>query len=840
MIFNRGANIAVAFLWLLVLLAVTTTSTAAFLVETPSNKQQGNENNKENTPMAASSYSRLLHKSRQRTAATSLFQSSQETEDTEATKKIDVVLFGVGDLRVDDHGGLYQALTRASSSADTQVLPLLILDDKTLANIPGAISHTIDTAKMLVAAIADLQQTLKQELDLDLKIVSTSDSLEGALVQVVQEELDRGVNVQVHVCDLGDADNNMAYGPFGSLKKVKSNLPDNLTLIPWANHLRERPWENAKSLPSKYPNYGKKYTATEPPLPPISRKKMKMARSSSKQATLAFNIAVDKVPTAEDIWNRLQSTLNLDPDNMQAEINTGLYQTHWGGLEASTIGESQVLKNLDIFVKQCQEEDEGYAQHPDYIAKNCPRNDRSLEHATFSWFLRGNQQERDRIETSNLLAGEPMIRYLAAPLMFGTLSPRRLWYSSTRQRAYFTCPLKTLVEGREWHNLLAAKNLRSKPEYQTVEGTVGETHYGYWRWHGFLCRYAQSPLTSSSSITSQDATDKEGVLFIHGFGASGTQWSKAMKDLSKIVDSEPEGDKGVMEALAPDLLGFGECQKPAISYSIYVWDAQVTDFIKEVAVSKQQWDSFIVGGNSIGGFSAASTAANECARADCGAVCSSGAPGTGKCKGVVLMNPAGPIQSREDVEQIEAQSGGDRSKLLTVAQVSATGGLPPCRPPTRPVARLLGNGLLAYLRPRIQSICKNLYPTNPSAVDKVLCDAIERDSLDPGAINVMISGAKLPPPRSMNEMLKADYGACTPESLKLSLPEVAFDGPVLVATGILDPLNDAKGRSEGLLALRDGIEFDPINAGHCPHDEVSQGNVFVVEVVEYCILYTFS
>jgi pimeloyl-ACP methyl ester carboxylesterase len=269
-------------------------------------------------------------------------------------------------------------------------------------------------------------------------------------------------------------------------------------------------------------------------------------------------------------------------------------------------------------------------------------------------------------------------------------------------------------------------------------------------------------------------------------------------------------------------LGFGECEKPAISYTIYVWDAQVTDFIKEVAVAKQNWKSFVVGGNSIGGFNAASTAANECATVDCKSVCSSGAPGTGRCQGVVLMNPAGPIQSREDVRKIEAAAGGDRSKLLTVAQVSATGALPPCKPPTRPVARVLGNGLLSYLRPRIQSICANLYPSNPAAVDKALCDTIERDSLDPGAINVMISGAKLPPPRSMNEMLKADYGGSSPETLQTSVREVVFDGPVLIATGILDPLNDARGRSEGLLALREGIEFDAINGGHCPHDELPQ------------------
>ena len=136
-------------------------------------------------------------------------------------------------------------------------------------------------------------------------------------------------------------------------------------------------------------------------------------------------------------------------------------------------------------------------------------------------------------------------------------------------------------------------------------------------------------------------------------------------------------------------------------------------------------------------------------------------------------------------------------------------------PLPRPAARAFGNGLLWYLRPRIQSICKNLYPTNPSAVDDELCQGILRDSLDPGAINVMISGSKLPPPRTANELLGADYGSASNRD-----NEGKYKGPVLVAQGMLDPLNDAKSRAAMLKELRTGISVTPINAGHCPHDEL--------------------
>ena len=93
-----------------------------------------------------------------------------------------------------------------------------------------------------------------------------------------------------------------------------------------------------------------------------------------------------------------------------------------------------------------------------------------------------------------------------------------------------------------------------------------------------------------------------------------------------------------------------------------------------------------------------------------------------------------------------------------------------------------------YLRPRIQSICKNLYPTNPDAVDDILCGGILRDSLDSGAINVMISGSKLPPPRTANELLGADFGSCKNRDLVKTydsrFKEGTFDGPVLVEVNV--------------------------------------------------------
>ena len=76
-----------------------------------------------------------------------------------------------------------------------------------------------------------------------------------------------------------------------------------------------------------------------------------------------------------------------------------------------------------------------------------------------------------------------------------------------------------------------------------------------------------------------------------------------------------------------------------------------------------------------------------------------------------------------------------------------------------------------------------------------------RDSYDLGANFVVASGAKLPPPVSINHLLSV------------------FQGPVLICQGALDPLNNSTRRADILQTVREDITVDLLRLGHCPMDE---------------------
>lgn len=612
--------------------------------------------------------------------------SSLSTNESDKTEEVNLVLFGVGDLRTDDHVGLAKAL----QATDRPTVALCVLDSSSLRNIPGAVAHTADTAQLLIAALGDLSKALKDQYNLPLHVaVPDADwSLADFLEDLTKKEsvLSAAGAIRVHVHDLGHADNQMGYGPYAQLHEVDS---DRLILDTWTSDLRDKPWQQVSALSTVYSDYRDRY-ASEEPKEPIDTSKGSVQAIQLDSSSLLWD-----ENSGAKLLSHMTMLLGLDADRVHAETNTGMYMSHWGGLDPTSVGCQSALQMIEAYLGEVRSDDAAFTRHPLYPGSSCQRNGRSLEHASMQWQL-GGKGEDDAGNMEQWLKGEALTRWASAPLLFGTLSPRRLWRTAKLYESpqfLFAHSAQTLVEGREWHRLLAARNVLVEETYQVA--SPAKTKYQYWRYHGFLCRYAVTDMKAETGSA------KEGIILVHGFGASGAQWNKVMDALSSDADEETV----FLQGLAPDLLGFGESEKPAVSYTAYMWDSMVGDFIKERAMAMHSLQSFVLGGNSIGGFTSMSAAASDFAPIpddNALTVSSSGAPGSGRCSGLVLMNSAGPVQTKQEVEEM-LQKSTSHLERASVAQITALDALSPCSPPPRPVSRAFGNVLLSYLRPNIVS-----------------------------------------------------------------------------------------------------------------------------------------
>jgi hypothetical protein len=693
-----------------------------------------------------------------------------------ALSSLEVVLFGVGDLRIDDHAGLQQALKNVQSSSSSRILPLVVLDDASLANLPGAVAHSIDTANMLVQALTDLKQGLAQQWHLPLHVVFRSDSdavpqasinissnnsntvLQHVIGPLLEQSSESGLSstskINIHVCDLGPADNRMGYGPYGNWMRMYTSsrktwtttntIGADVQMTPWSCPLWADPWEQVDTLPNSYPIFAERFKTRKVVTPCDRPAVVESLDAFAMPRSVMDGLAgvSTSIPNANQVYEWMQSSLGLDPNRCREEQNTGLFGTHWGGLDPTTVGEVKVLETLRLYVDDCQQEDQVFAsQRLAVMDSYCQRNVHSLEHASMIWNLRGESSRSGSTSRSNnngmasdssssfvpnmanIMAGEMVIRYLAAPLWLGTVSPRRVWHACNQQPQQQpigamvgklvgglfsgdndgggSTPLQSFVEAREWHRLLAARNIQTDPAYSSSAlEDAGKLTYDYFRWHGFLCHYAKAALVADSDNNNDKNKNNNvksdtysGLLFVHGFGASGSQWGKTIRALAAEINHSEESISSTMveqQALAPDLIGFGQSEKPPITYSGYTWEGYIGDFVKEIAQSKNQWTDYAVGGNSIGGFTAMCSAANDATTsttttsATTSGIGSSprrivvsgmGAPGTGSCTGAILMNPAGNIQTKEEVEQ----TAGGTVRLASVAQVTASDSLAPCK-----------------------------------------------------------------------------------------------------------------------------------------------------------------
>ncbi len=263
-----------------------------------------------------------------------------------------------------------------------------------------------------------------------------------------------------------------------------------------------------------------------------------------------------------------------------------------------------------------------------------------------------------------------------------------------------------------------------------------------WIWQGHNIRYTV-------------AGEGKPLLLIHGFGASIGHWKKNIAVLAA----------GGYRVYAIDLLGFGASGKPALDYTLELWQEQIKDFWQEYI---NQPTVFV--GNSIGALLSLMLVTNHPEIA----------------AGGVLINCAGGLNHRPDELNFPLRLiMGGFTKLVS--------------------SDLTGKFIFNRIRQknRIRSTLYQVYRDRAAVTDE-LVEMLYEPSCDPGAQKVFASVLTAPP-------------GATPQEL---LPNLQH--PLLILWGEDDPWTPIKGATiyQDLAANTEDVEFYPIpSAGHCPHDE---------------------
>lgn len=244
------------------------------------------------------------------------------------------------------------------------------------------------------------------------------------------------------------------------------------------------------------------------------------------------------------------------------------------------------------------------------------------------------------------------------------------------------------------------------------------------------------------------------LVLVHGFGASLGHWRKNIPALAA----------GGYKVFALDLLGFGGSAKPAIDYSLEVWQELLQDFwttqVKEPAV----WV-----GNSIGGLLCLMMLADS----------------PEMSRGGVLLNCAGGMNHRPDELNLPL-----RLIMGTFTNLVKSPRLGP----------IVFNQIRQ--KHRIRRTLAQVY-RNREAITDELVDMLYAPSCDEGAQKVFAS------------VLTADPGPSPAELL----PQIS--APLLVLWGAADPWTPIAGaKIYQEFAKTHPLQFESIpDTGHCPHDD---------------------
>jgi pimeloyl-ACP methyl ester carboxylesterase len=259
-----------------------------------------------------------------------------------------------------------------------------------------------------------------------------------------------------------------------------------------------------------------------------------------------------------------------------------------------------------------------------------------------------------------------------------------------------------------------------------------------WDWRGFGIRYTV-------------LGEGKPLLLIHGFGATHAHWRNNIPALAE------QGYK----VYAIDLLGFGASEKPALDYSLELWETLIYDFWQS-----QICQPMIVVGNSIGALLNLMLLAHY----------------PEMTAGGIVLNVAGGLNHRP--EEFNWPLKTIMGFFTSLVQ--------------NPI---IGPILFNQIRQkhRIRNTLRQVYG-NPATITDELVEIIYDPACDRKAQKVFASILSAPPGPRLGELLPYIHQ------------------PLLVLWGEADPWTPI----QGALAFKEleNAKVVPIaGAGHCPHDE---------------------
>lgn len=561
----------------------------------------------------------------------------------------------------------------------------------------------------------------------------------------------------------------------------------------WDGSLRSAPWsmvgdaDAAGKLPCTFPEYASATGGYTPQAPLDAPEEMPF---------LIEPVASDGVPSLSELIGEAEKLAS--PAVRAAAAR---------GAEAST-----ALPFEDTAVRLCAE-DEARVALASYVSDGAAAfaNSRfaraSASSIMPSLHCAGHARLLEGGQASEVFAlREAATRAFSPALAVGAISAREVRASATAGGASVAPDdgqlwgrsslgaLADMIEWREWFSLLARRSLAlheagapatvgggkaSSGDPREAAGTLG-----FWRWGG-------QHLTRYMKWDAGEAYDGQtpAILLVHGFAASSEQWERLVFELRKQSRQSQSGGGAEGDALPPiyalDLLGFGCSEKPGLSYTQYVWEAQVVDFAREVMAGQP----LVLGGNSIGGGLSAGAAATL----------------GEQCRGLILCNTAGVL--KDPLEYGASAAAGTAAVRDSTLRGEHAKPYAPIPLVGQPALDAFGAAIIAALFPRIPSLLDTIYADRPDNADGALAFAIEQGASSPGSANVIGSGYKLATNRPLNEVLD---------------PECGFGGPVLVAQGLNDRVSGparAQERADVFEGLRPGVTVKRIDGGHCPQDD---------------------